>query len=54
MTADEETVRRVREFLKLHYETRQRLVVIAEVNHERARRGMAELESGRCEIEKPN
>lgn len=42
MTADEETVLRIREYLALHYETKRRLAVQAEDNFERVRMGLSE------------
>lgn len=44
MTADEQTVHNVREFLKLHYETRLKMVELSTINFERSRMGLGELQ----------
>lgn len=43
MSPDEETVKNIRTFLKLHYETRKKMVELAEINFERIRVGLTEL-----------
>lgn len=54
MTADEQSVKNIREFMALHYETRVLLVERAITNFERARRGLDKLPTENIENERHN